>query len=101
MISRLFLAGFLVVLVAQADLVTAQRKDCPPPTIGAASSEPNIFSQEQEEFLGDAAAENIQKDYKVIDAPAVTNSLTQIGARLTKNLPLTKLRFQFFLVELP
>jgi hypothetical protein len=35
---------------------------------------------------------------KVIEDPAVTDYLAQIGARLTKNLPLTKLRFQFFLV---
>jgi len=79
----------------------AQRKDCLPPAALPAPSEPNIFTEEQEVYLGDAVAEHIQKNHRVIEDLAVTEYLTQIGSRLTKNLPLTKLRFQFFLVELP
>lgn len=52
-------------------------------------------------YLGDAVAEHIQHNYRVIEDPELTAYLTAIGERLTKNLPLNKLRFQFFLVELP
>ncbi|HEX5875286.1 MAG TPA: M48 family metalloprotease [Pyrinomonadaceae bacterium] len=79
----------------------AQQQQCAPPLPGTVRSEPNIFTEEQEIYLGDAVAEYIQKDYRVIEDPDVTAYLTAIGQRLTKHLPLNKLRFQFFLVDLP
>ena len=79
----------------------AQQQNCTPPVALPSSTEPNIFADEKEVYLGDAIAEHIQKHYRVIEDPAVTQYLTEIGERLTRNLPLTKLRFQFFLVDLP
>jgi len=81
--------------------VAAQKEPCAPPLALPASTEPNIFTDEKEVYLGDAIAEHIQKYYRIIEDQAVTQYLTQIGERLTRNLPLTKLRFQFFLVDLP
>ena len=80
-------------------LVNSQ--ECLPPVQLPSSTETNYFVDEKEVYLGDAIAEHIQKNYRVIEDPAVTEYLTQIGTRLSKNLPLTKLRFQFLLVELP
>jgi hypothetical protein len=80
--------------------IKAQQKECQPPALPQ-SSEPNIFSQEQEVFLGDAVAEQIQKDYRVIEDPALTEYLSRIGERLVKHLPITGMRLQFFLVDLP
>lgn len=91
----------LTLLLLATDRATAQRKDCLPPVALPTPSDLNVFSDEQEVFLGDAVAEQIQKNYKVIEDPAVTEYLTKIGNRLTQHLPITKLRFQFFLVELP
>ncbi len=79
----------------------AQQKTCAPPVTLPTATEPNIFTDEKEVFLGDAIAEHIQKYYRIIEDQTVTQYLTQIGDRLTRNLPLTKLRFQFFLVDLP
>jgi hypothetical protein len=79
----------------------AQQTDCLPPVALPVATEPNIFNDEQEGFLGDAVAEHIQKNYHVIEDTAVTGYLAQLGERLTKQLPLNKLRFQFFLVDLP
>ena len=79
----------------------AQPQKCEPPVALPASAEPNFFPDEKETWLGDAVAEHIQKYYRVIEDHEVTQYLTQIGQRLTANLPLTKLRFQFFLVDLP
>jgi WD40 repeat protein len=78
-----------------------QQQPCTPPATLAASAEPNIFNDEQEIYLGDAVAEQIQKDYRVIEDPELTSYLTRIGNRLITHLPLNKLQFQFFLVDLP
>jgi WD40 repeat protein len=79
----------------------AQQQNCAPPVALPTSTEPNIFTAEQEIFLGDAVAEHIQRSHHVIEDPDVTLNLTRIGERLTKHLPLNRLRFQFFLVDLP
>ena len=79
----------------------AQQGDCLPPVALPETTEPNIFSQEQEVYLGDAVAGQIQKNYHVIEDVELTGYLTRIGEQLTRHLPLTNLRFQFFLVDLP
>jgi WD40 repeat protein/predicted SprT family Zn-dependent metalloprotease len=79
----------------------AQQGDCLPPVSLPAATEPNIFTPEQEVFLGEAVAEQIQKDYRVIEDTKLTGYLTRIGEQLNAHLPLSKMRFQFFLVDLP
>src|SRR5215203_5767198 len=93
----------LAALLLLATLVypALAQQPCSPPSALPTATEPNIFTEEQEIFLGDAVAEHIQRDYKVIEDPAVTVYLTTIGQRLTKHLPLNRLRFQFYLVDLP
>jgi WD40 repeat protein len=80
--------------------LAAQQQNCAPPVALPTSTEPNIFSEEQEVYLGDAVAEHIQRNYHVIEDPDVTLYLTRIGEKLTKHLPLNQLRFQFFLVDM-
>jgi WD40 repeat protein len=79
----------------------AQQNDCLPPVALPTATEPNIFSPEQEVYLGEAGAEQIQKNYHIIEDAELTGYLTRIGEQLHKNLPITNLRFQFFLVDLP
>jgi hypothetical protein len=74
---------------------------CLPTVALPAPTEPNIFNEEQEVYLGEVFAERIQKDYRIIEDSELTGYLTRIGERLSKHLPLTKLRFRFFLVDLP
>jgi hypothetical protein len=75
---------------------------CAPPSVAApASSEPNIFSEEQEGYLGDALAERIQKDYRIVEDEEVTGFLAHIGQRLVEHLPLKQTRLRFFIVDLP
>jgi hypothetical protein len=94
------LAALLLVLTILHS-VSAQQQPCTQPLTLPTATEPNIFSDEQEIFLGDAVAEYIQRNYRVIEHPEVTDYLTSIGQRLTKHLPINRLRFQFFLVDLP
>ena len=91
----------VLLLILTIIFPSAAQQPCTPPLPGASGRDSNIFTEEQEIHLGDAVAEYIQKDYRVIEDPEVTAYLTKIGERLTRHLPLNKLRFQFFLVDLP
>jgi beta-barrel assembly-enhancing protease len=98
------LPRLLVALLALASLAPPTRagQNCQPPAPPAPSAAgQNIFSEEQEVDLGDAIAEQIQRDFKLIDDAALTAHLRRVGERVTRHLPPTKLRFQFFLVDLP
>ena len=94
-----YLAALLVLTIIYP--ASAQQQPCSPPVALPTATEPNIFTEEQEIYLGDAVAEHIQRSYKVIEDAELTAYLTSIGNRLTKHLPLNRLRFQFFLVDLP
>ncbi len=91
----------LALLLCVVDTVASQTSKCLSPVSLPTSVQPNIFTDESEIYLGDALAERIQRNYKVIEDTEVTDYLTAIGNKLLKHLPLTKLRFQFFLVDLP
>ena len=99
--TRIHLALLLIPLFAFAPALNAQTGKCLPPVTLPAPTQPNIFSDEAEVYLGEAVAERIQKDYKIIEDTAVTDYLTSIGNKISRHLPLTKLKFQFFLVDLP
>jgi beta-barrel assembly-enhancing protease len=96
----LFKCCFLLLALAQGGVVINAQQPCRPPT-PQVSREPNIFTEEQESDLGDAIAEQVQRNFRVIDDDEVTAYLRRIGERIVKHLPPTKLRFQFFLVDLP
>ncbi|MFN2531612.1 MAG: M48 family metalloprotease, partial [Pyrinomonadaceae bacterium] len=78
-----------------------QQQSCMPPVAVPATTEPNIFTGEQEIYLGEAVAEHIQRNYRVIEDEDINGYFTTIGNRLVKHLPLSGLKFQFFLVDLP
>jgi WD40 repeat protein len=89
-------------LIVYANLVlttaTAQQK-CQPPTPLSAPAGQNIFNEQQEMDLGDAVAEHLQRNHRIINDETLTSHLRRIGERLTKHLPPTSLRFQFFLFD--
>ena len=95
----LFKCCLLLLASGQAGVVINAQQPCRPPA-PQLSREPNIFTEEQEVDLGDAIAEQIQRDFRVIDDDEVTGHLRRIGERVVKHLPPTKLRFHFFLVDL-
>jgi hypothetical protein len=95
----LFKCCLLLLALGQAGMVIYAQQPCRAPTPHL-SREPNIFTEEQEVDLGDAIAEQIQRDFRVFDDDEVAGHLRRIGERIVKHLPPTKLRFQFFLVDL-
>src|SRR5262245_29140885 len=95
----LFKCCLLLPALCQAGVTINAQQPCRPPT-PQVSREPNIFTEEQEADLGDAVAEQIQRDFRVFDDEEIAGHLRRIGERIVRHLPPTKLRFQFFLVDM-
>ncbi|HEX4951682.1 MAG TPA: M48 family metalloprotease, partial [Blastocatellia bacterium] len=89
-LQPLAIALFFLSLTLQA------QQPCQPPTPVLRE---NIFTEEQEMWLGEAIAEHIQRNFSVVQNDELTADLRRLGERLSKHLPPHKLRFQFFLIE--
>jgi hypothetical protein len=61
----------------------------------------NIFDAQQEMYLGEAEAEQAQREFKVIDDPDVTAYLQRIGDRVALHMPQSSMKYQFALYDLP
>ena len=85
----------------KAQTPQAQPPRCQPPAPLVAPAGANIFTARQEMDLGDAVAEQIQRDFRVIDDDELSAHLRRIGARIVKQMPETGLQFRFFLFDLP
>jgi WD40 repeat protein len=99
-------AGWMLLLLTVAGPIQAQQnqaqQNCPlPPVLGATPPGANIFSEQQESDLGDVMAERVSQTVNILHADSLTEHLHQLGDRLLRYLPATKLRFQFLLVDLP
>jgi hypothetical protein len=94
------LVALLLTMVLCTCVARAQQP-CDPPAPPTLSRESNIFSEEQEVFLGDAVAEHLQRNFRVIEDDKLTAYLDQLGDRLVKHLPSMRLKLQFFVVDLP
>lgn len=99
--TQLIPLALLLLLLTSVRPALTQDQPCTQPLTLPAATEPNIFTDEQEIYLGEAVAERIQADYRVIEDAELSAYLTAIGERLTKHLPINKLKFRFFLVDLP
>jgi hypothetical protein len=74
---------------------------CAAPIIPTPDAKSDMFSDRQEMDLGDAIAEQIQRDFLVIDDDDVAGYVRRIGAKLLAQAPPTGLKIQFFLFDLP
>lgn len=72
---------------------------CPAPPAILASTQPNIFSEQQEQWLGDAMADLLERDDKPVKDPSTNAYLERIIARLLAGLPPTKIQFRALIVE--
>ena len=100
--SRLHLIAFLSLpLFALSAPLSAQTTPaaCPAPPAILTSTQPNIFSEQQEQWLGDAMADVIERDYKPVKDPSTNAYLDHIIARLLAVLPPTKIQFRALIVE--
>jgi WD40 repeat protein len=99
MATRLFCCFVLLSSLWPVAQVRSQEA-CPVPAYTQPARTANIFSEQQENDLGDAVGEALQRSYRVIDDEVTTN-LRRIGQKLLSQLPLSDLRIQFYLVDYP
>ncbi|MBI3652472.1 MAG: M48 family metalloprotease [Acidobacteria bacterium] len=99
--KKIFFSTLLLLLVAWLAPALQAQQPCQPPTLLTQAPGLNIFTQKQEVELGEAIAEHLQRNFRVLDDPEITDYLKRIGERIIKHLPPNDLKFQFFLVELP
>lgn len=81
--------------------VTNSAQTCEPPAVQFNQKNENIFTAEQEMFLGEAMVEKVRTTYGVIDDVTVTAYIQSIGDRLSKHLPPTGIKYRFFLSDYP
>ncbi len=77
------------------------QQSCPAPNAVVTPAPGNIFSDQQEMDLGDAFAEQFERDFHVIQDDSLNAYLQNLGEKLVRQMPPTSLRFRFRLVELP
>src|SRR6266566_3200911 len=87
-------------LTAGSSLLPAQTA-CPAPAGWVKPVSGDLFSDEQEVWLGDAMADMIENEYTIVKDPAENAYLEKIGARLLAALSPTKIRFRFVLIDSP
>jgi WD40 repeat protein len=90
----------LLLICVYAFRATAQQPcPSPPPIRGTANG--NMFNDAQEMDLGDAMAEQFEHDFHVVKDEQLNFYLNDIGQRLLAQMPPTKMKFQFVLVDIP
>ena len=92
---------FITLVLVFSGSVSSRAQDaCVAPALPLGPHSANMFSEQQEEYLGDAMAEHLQRNYRVSKDEQLTDYIRQIANRLLKHMPATQLHIQFFLVDL-
>lgn len=88
--------------VAPAQTGTSGRPQsgpCSAPLSGGILNDPNIFSEQQEEWLGEILAPQVEKMFKIVPDPE--DYLQKLGDRLLAQLPQSNIRYRFTIIDLP
>jgi hypothetical protein len=72
---------------------------CGAAPVASPTAQPNIFSEQQEEWLGDAMADAIEGSFSPVRDAKLSAHLQAITDRLTATIPQTKIHFQATLVD--
>lgn len=99
MIERTLLLLAVPLLLLLNAIAVAQ--NCSPPEIVFNAKNENIFSPEQEMYLGDAMMDRLEKDYRVINDPEVNSYVQAIADRLSRHLPPVGIKFRIVVVDTP
>lgn len=88
----------LVIILFATPLIAQEACPLPPSPF---SGERNIFSPQQEMYLGELLAEQGARDRRVIDDDELNRRLQSVGENLLKHLPPTDVKYTFTLIDLP
>jgi WD40 repeat protein len=72
---------------------------CAMPSFSRIVNEPNIFTEQQEEWLGDIMDQAIRREFNIVEDPE--GYLQKIGERLLAQLPPTAMHYHFVIVDAP
>jgi hypothetical protein len=100
--DRCLLAGCLAALsFAPITATSMAAQTCGPEPAALVANGANIFSEQQEEWLGDAMADLVEARYRPVRDPAESAYLQGIADRLLAVLPPTAIHFRLLLVDSP
>ena len=99
--TLLLRAASLLAFSLPATGILGAQQTCPQPPVLERVAGKTIFTDQQEIDLGDAMGDSLAREFVLIDDPALTAHLEELGARLARYLPPNNLRFRFFLIDLP
>jgi len=97
---RFLRVGPLIALLFLIPEASSAQQACPQPPALERLGGKTIFTDQQEIDLGDAMGDSLAREFVLIDDPALTAHLEELGARLARYLPPNNLRFRFFLIDL-
>jgi WD40 repeat protein len=86
-------------LIAQQVAPATAQDPCAMPVFNRIVNEPNLFSEQQEEWLGDVMDQQIRRDFNVIEDPE--GYLQKLGERLLAQLPPTAVHYHFVIIDSP
>ena len=98
---RICISLLLPVALLSTSGIESTAQQCNPPAIIANAKTSNIFTPEQEMILGDLIYRRMSGDLRFIRNHQLQAYVDQLGAKLTKHLPTTGLKFQFHIVDIP
>lgn len=104
MSSPLIRAFCIVALLATVCVPQARSQEkcsVPIPSIAVPPQSQDIFTPQQEVYLGDVQAEQIERNLHVIQDDKLTKHMDDVLNRLVAQLPPTGLKFRVILIDLP
>ncbi|HMC31226.1 MAG TPA: M48 family metalloprotease [Candidatus Angelobacter sp.] len=84
----------------QSPAAPAQSSACAMPAFSKVVNEPNIFNEQQEEWLGEILDEQVFKQYNPVEDPE-GDYLQKMGERMLAQLAPSSRHYQFFIIDYP
>jgi WD40 repeat protein len=73
---------------------------CAMPSFSKVVNEPNIFNEQQEDWLGTILDEQVLKQYNIVEDPE-RDYLQKMGERMLAQLPPTSRHYEFYIIDYP
>lgn len=91
---------FLILIQSGSSLAQQTNNPCAMPSFSSVVNEPDIFNEQQEEWMGEIIAPQVEKSFNIIADPQ-NDYLQKLGARLLAQLPPTQMHYHFTIIDLP
>jgi hypothetical protein len=85
---------------AQQPVAATQGSPCAVPLFSKVVNEPNIFNEQQEDWLGTILDQQVLKQYNIVEDPE-RDYLQKLGERMLAQLPPTSRHYEFYIIDYP